>query len=225
MAVYYIARDNHLRDFIWFNHNWAQGDLDVDLGNEVCTGLHAMWHSDEGPSTICYTTTKEIHFRKEVRNDADKPPIVEEGTFDHPSDRPLALVVSDGDGVLMGTGDAGYKENKYTPAFTSLPLQLGPVHRITAIDCDPEAEMRFFVTEHDTLNQYIFDRNKQTFSGATPLVAPNKVASGSPITAAILQSATPTILAFFIYSGNKLGYSSYNYANPDEPPKAHAVPT
>ncbi|KAG8993794.1 hypothetical protein FRB94_010373 [Tulasnella sp. JGI-2019a] len=165
MAVYYIAQDNHLRDLIFFESKWTQGDLDVPLGNEVCTGLHATWHLDKESNsiwTICYTTAKEIHFRKEIRNDLHKPPIVEMGTLDHPSDKPLTLVVNnepDRDAILMGTGDAGYLGNRYTLAFTSLPLHLGTVHRIAGIDCDPKPEMRFFVTERDTLNQYTFDRN------------------------------------------------------------------
>ncbi|KAG9022635.1 hypothetical protein FRB95_014516 [Tulasnella sp. JGI-2019a] len=231
MALYYIAMDNHLRSLIWFDHKWTQSDLDVSLGNEVCTGLHATWHKDKKSNLvwmICYTVSGKMFFRREIRNDPNSKPIVEEGTVNLRSGKPLTLVVDaepDYDAVILSTG-SGYRGNSGTaPEFISLPFQLGPVHRIASISCDPEREMRFFVTENNIINQYTLDRTTSTFSSPLPVVPVGKVAMGGLITTTAWKSDTVTIFAFFLYSGDNIGYCRYDYSNKSLAPHAHAVQT
>ncbi|KAG8995580.1 hypothetical protein FRB93_001084 [Tulasnella sp. JGI-2019a] len=209
IIVYYVARNNHLRS-VKLNDRmkWVRDSLDVHL-NGVCTALHATWHVDTDLNsvwTICYTIAAKVYIRQERRN-LGKEKL---HSFDLRTKSPRT------------TDNAEYRDLGFSYSFTTptplkpFPDSLGHNHCVAGIDCDPHPEMRFFLTEQNTINQYTFDHISKKSSGPLSLVPHGQVPSGSPITVAVWHTKLPTLFVFFLNSDNSIGYWRYAYAAPIE---------
>ncbi|KAG9019921.1 hypothetical protein FRB95_005473 [Tulasnella sp. JGI-2019a] len=201
ITVYYVARNNHLRAARLNHWKWTRDSLDVHL-NGVCTGLHATWHVDTDLNsvwTICYTIAAKAYIRQERRN-LGKEKL---HSFDLRTKSPLTLVVDRSrelEVVLFSTDNAEYRDLGFSYSFTTptplkpFPDNLGHNHCVAGIDCDPHPEIRFFLTEQDTINQYTFNLITKKPSGLFSLVPSGRLSSGSPTTVAAWHTKLPTLV-------------------------------
>ncbi|KAG8991976.1 hypothetical protein FRB94_012117 [Tulasnella sp. JGI-2019a] len=226
LTLYYVARDNHLHAFQFdLKGQWERGPLDVQISG-ICTSLHAAWHAEPNGGmlnsvwTICWIAAGTVNIKQERYSSMGTTWV--DYSCSNWSKVPLTLVAQKGqtpEAVLFTTDNTehrsrsgGYKRN-FTPV-NIFPANLAHHHCVAGIDCDPLLEMRFFLTEQDTINQYTFDLLTKRSSGPLSLIPRGQVLPGSPIITTAWQTRLPTIFVFFLYTDNKVGFYRYDYAVP-----------
>ncbi|KAG9020592.1 hypothetical protein FRB95_003904 [Tulasnella sp. JGI-2019a] len=226
IALYYVTRDNHLRVFQFgLGGQWERGSLDVQLSG-ICTGLHAAWHAEpDGGSipasvwTICWIVAGTVHIKQERYDSRTQCTSYLDYSSTNWSKAPLTLLIQKTktpEAVLFTTDNTelrGQYQRRFAPVAI-FPANLAHDHCVAGIDCDPRPEMRFFLTEQNTVNQYTFDLVTKRSSGPLSLVPRGQVSPGSPITATAWHSQLPTIFVFFLYLDQKVGFYRYDYAVP-----------
>ncbi|KAG9020595.1 hypothetical protein FRB95_003903 [Tulasnella sp. JGI-2019a] len=226
ISLYYVSQDNHLRVFQFdLGGQWRRGSLDVQLSG-ICTGLHAAWHAEPNGSliltsvwTICWIVSGTVHIKQERYDPRNNCTSYLDYSSVNWSKVPLTLVIQKTktpEAVLFTTDNTELRGQyqRYFRPVNIFPANVAHDHCVAGIDCDPRPEMRFFLTEQNTVNQYTFDLVTKRSSGPLSLVPRGQVSPGSPITAIAWHTQLPTIFVFFLYLDRKIGFYRYDYAVP-----------
>lgn len=189
--------------------------LIVGLSLMLEPGSNSVW-------TICYVVDEKVHMRQEKYNLDGEMIANIKNSFDHWSKTPFALVYDNyNDQVIrFGTDNLAYRGLSSFPvkrltAFPTIPHgpgQLGPSsRRIAGVDCVPREELRFFVVEEGTINEYILKTGSGNVFPVTRSLAPRgQVRPGSPITGAMWHSQRPRLVSPVLIRYTSSPYSSRN---------------